>query len=217
MAARRFDGTPPNRRPTMPLPSRLVPVLAPSRPTSRRGLITGAGKLTLSATAVVLLAGCQSTAAPVSAKLGSAADDVAVLNTALGLEYQAIAAYQVGAESGLLQKPVLDLAVQFQSDHKKHAEVLASTITKLGGTSVAMKKPADYKFPTDQLKSQADVLRFAAGLEKGAASAYLGAVPVFDNKDLAKAAASILGDETMHWAILRNALGENPVPAAFIS
>ena len=209
----------------MQLPSRLipadVPVAAPSRPTSRptsrRGLITGVGKLTLSATAVMLLAGCQSMAATTSAKTGSAADDIAVLNTALGLEYQAIAAYQIGGESGLLQKPVLDLAVQFQGDHKKHAEVLASTIAKLGGTPVAMKKAGDYKFPTDQLKSQADVLRFAAGLEKGAASAYLGAVPVFDNKDLAKAAASILGDETMHWAILRNALGENPVPAAFIS
>ncbi len=37
------------------------------------------------------------------------------------------------------------------------------------------------------------------------------------SKDLAKYAASILGDEAMHWAILRNALGENPVPAAFIS
>ncbi|MGA8008295.1 MAG: DUF4439 domain-containing protein, partial [Thiomonas sp.] len=30
----------------------------------------------------------------------STSDDVAILNTALGLEYQAIAAYQVGAESG---------------------------------------------------------------------------------------------------------------------
>jgi bacterioferritin (cytochrome b1) len=201
----------------MQLASRPVPMLDVSRLASRRGLITGAGKLTLSATAIALLAGCQSMAAPGGAKTGSAADDVAVLNTALGLEYQAIAAYQVGAESGLLQKPVLDLAVQFQGDHKKHAEVLASTITKLGGTPVAMKRPAEYKFPTDQLKSQADVLRFAAGLEKGAASAYLGAVPVFDNKDLAKAVASILGDETMHWAILRNALGEKPVPGAFIA
>ncbi len=48
-------------------------------------------------------------------------------------------------------------------------------------------------------------------------SAYLGAVPVFGNRDLAKAAASILGDEAMYWAILRNALGEVPVPAAFMS
>jgi Ferritin-like domain len=47
-------------------------------------------------------------------------------------------------------------------------------------------------------------------------SAYLGAVPVFGNRDLAKAAASILGDEAMR-AILRNALGEAPVPSAFVA
>ena len=48
-------------------------------------------------------------------------------------------------------------------------------------------------------------------------SAYLNAVPVFGNRDLAKAAASILGDEAMHWAVLRHAVGENPVPMAFVS
>jgi len=42
-------------------------------------------------------------------------------------------------------------------------------------------------------------------------------VPVFQNRDLAKAAASILGAETQHWAVLRNALGQPPVPAPFIS
>ena len=47
--------------------------------------------------------------------------------------------------------------------------------------------------------------------------AYLGAVPLFGNRDLAKAAASILGDEAMHWAILRQAMGEAPVPVAFMS
>jgi rubrerythrin len=183
---------------------------------SRRVLLRGAGSATLSAVAIGLLAGCASAAAdkPMAA---NPASDVDILNSALGLEYQAIAAYQVGAESGLLQKPVLDLAVQFQADHKQHAQLLSTTITKLGGAPVMAKKPADYNFPVATLKSQADVLRFAAGLEKGAASAYLGAVPIFANKDLAKAAASILGDETMHWAVLRNALGENPVPQSFIS
>uniref|UniRef100_UPI00286AD158 ferritin-like domain-containing protein n=1 Tax=Polaromonas sp. TaxID=1869339 RepID=UPI00286AD158 len=54
-------------------------------------------------------------------------------------------------------------------------------------------------------------------LEQGAVSAYLGAVPLFGNRDLSKAAASILGDEAMHWAILRQAIGDVPVPTAFVA
>ena len=166
----------------------------------------------LTGTAVALLAGQDALA-----KTGGAAteNDVRILNTALGAELEAIAAYQVGAESGLLQKPVLDLAVTFQGHHKEHADVLARTIAKLGGKPVVAK--VKYTFPVEKLKSQEDVLRFAATLEKGAVSAYLGAVPLFGNRDLAKAAASILGDEAMHWAVLRNAVGDVPVPSAFMA
>src|SRR3546814_4833215 len=107
--------------------------------------------------------------------------DGRILNTALGAELEAIAAYHVGAESGLLQKPALGLAVSFQGHHKAHADLLAKTIASLGGKPVAAKDK--YVFPTSTLKSQADVLRLAATLEKGAVSAYLGAVPVFGNRD----------------------------------
>jgi Ferritin-like domain len=180
---------------------------------ARRSLLKRGSQLALSATAVALLAGNESLAA--QSKNGGG--DVTILNTALGAEQEAIAAYQLGVESGLLQKPVLDLAVTFQGHHKAHADLLAGTIKKLGGTPTAAKKTADYRFPTDKLKSQADVLRFAAGLEQGAVSAYLGAIPLFKNRDLAKAAGSILGDEAMHWAVLRQALGDAPVPEAFVS
>jgi rubrerythrin len=183
-----------------------------SDPLEARRAFLGKSGLLLSGAAVALLAGRDALAA----KGGKSADsDVRILNSALGAELEAIAAYQVGAESGLLQKPVLDLAVTFQGHHKEHADLLSKTIAQLGGKPVAAK--SRYGFPTETLKTQADVLRFAATLEKGAVSAYLGAVPVFGNRDLAKAAASILGDEAMHWAILRNALGEAPVPSAFVS
>lgn len=176
----------------------------------RRSFLGKSGLL-LSGAAVALLAGKDALAKGNQ----STASDVSILNSALGAELEAIAAYQVGAESGLLQKPVLDLAVTFQGHHKEHADILAKTIMKLGGNPVSAKDK--YNFPTETLKTQADVLRFAATLEKGAVSAYLGAVPIFGNRELAKAAASILGDEAMHWAILRNALGEVPVPSAFMS
>ncbi len=178
---------------------------------ARRAFLGQSGLL-LSGAAVALLSGREALAATAGE---AAASDVRILNTALSAELEAIAAYQVGAESSLLQKPVLALAVTFQGHHKEHADVLAKTVAKLGGKAVSAK--AKYTFPVETLKNQNDVLRFAATLEKGAVSAYLGAVPVFDNRELAKAAASILGDEAMHWAVLRNALGEVPVPAAFMS
>lgn len=183
----------------------------PRRFQSRRAFLGESGLL-LSASAVALLSGCESLA--VGQKNADGAADVAILNTALGAEREAIAAYQVGAESGLLEPGVKTLALKFQGHHKAHADLLAATVSKLGGRPVEAK--SKYSFPVEKLKTQADVLRFAAQLEQGAVSAYLGAVPAFDNRDLSRAAASILGDEAMHWAILRNALGEDPVPAAFV-
>ena len=183
----------------------------PDAASARRAFLGRSGVLLYGA-AVALLAGRDALAKGEA----STASDVGVLNTALGAELEAIAAYQLGADSKLLtDKAVLGLAVTFQGHHKEHAKLLSDTIAKLGGKPVAAK--AKYDFPTDKLKAQADVLRFAASLEQGAVSAYLGAVPLFANKDLAKAAASILGDEAMHWAVLRNALGEAPVPSAFVS
>ena len=148
-------------------------------------------------------------------KDGTAQSDANILNGALGSEYEAVAAYQLAADSGLLQKPVLDVAMKFQGQHQSHAEFLASAVKALGGKPAEPKKAADYDFPTGTLKSQTDVLQFGAGLEHAAARSYLGMIAALDDRDLAKAIASILGDETMHWAILRQALGEDPVPAAF--
>lgn len=167
----------------------------------------------LSAAAVALLGGKPALAAKKS-DAGASGNDVDILNAALAAEQQAIAAYQLGADSGLLTPAVKSLALEFQGHHKSHADLLAATVNKLGGKAVIAK--SKYDFPTDKLKTEADVLRFAAGFEKGAVSAYVGAVPKFTDRELSHAAATILGDEAMHWAVLRNALGETPVPAAFV-
>jgi hypothetical protein len=181
-----------------------------------RSLLTPSGGAVLSPTAIALM-GATGLSGGQQPKDDTAASDANILNTALGGEFGALAAYQLATDSGLLQKPVLDLAMQFQGQHKAHADLLARTVRTLGGAPSEPKKTADYKFPIETLKTQTDVLRFAAGLEQGAARDYLGMIPVLGDRDLAKAVASILGDEAMHWAILRQALGENPVPEPFIS
>lgn len=161
-----------------------------------------------------------------NALAGTESSDIALLNVALGLEHQGIAAYQVGAESKLLMPTVLKVALIFQDQHKEHAKLLAKSIKELGGKPVAerasLKAPVAalakaYAIPLATLKNQADVLHFAASLEIGAAKAYLSTVAKFRDRKLAEAAANIEGDETMHYAILRNVLGEDPVPSAFVS
>lgn len=181
---------------------------------ARRRALSVSGAV-LSAGAVALLGGRDAMATGKKATAAEIEADIRILNSALGAELEAIAAYQVGAESGLLTSAVLPVAVQFQGHHKEHADALSATVRKLGGKPAAAK--AKYTFPVENLKNQSDVLRFAAGLEKGAVSAYLGAVPLFADRALSQVAASILGDEAMHWAVLRQVLGESPVPSAFVS
>ncbi|HKE95459.1 MAG TPA: DUF4439 domain-containing protein, partial [Povalibacter sp.] len=152
---------------------------------SRRALLAGAGGLTLSAGAVALLAGNGALAATMK---GDAATDAGILNVALALEHEGIAAYQIGAESGLLSKDVLAVAVMFQGQHKAHRDVLAATIQKLGGTPVAALSTESYvnspKLRISSIKSESDVLALAQRLEFGAANAYLGVIPVFDDREL---------------------------------
>ena len=180
---------------------------------SRRGFMGRTGSL--SAVAIAMLAGKESLAQGMQGDMGK---DVGILNVALGLEHEAINAYQLGAGSGLLQKPVLDIAVQFQGHHKAHRDALIATIQKMGGTPVAEKKLGDYAIAlkADTLRNQGDVLDLAARLELGAINAYLGVIPAFGSKDLAKVAARLAADETMHYTILNSALGR-PLPAGALS
>ena len=186
-----------------------VPTIA----SSRRVFMGRTGML--SAVAVALLAGKDVLAQGMS---GDMSKDVNILNVALGLEYEAINAYQLGAGSGLLQKPVLDIAVQFQGHHKAHRDALIATIQKMGGMPVAEKKLEDYAkaLKADTLRNQGDVLDLAARLELGAINAYLGVIPAFGSKDLAKVAGRLAADETMHYTVLTNALGR-PLPAGALS
>lgn len=184
---------------------------------TRRSMLGFSGAL-LSAAAISALA---DTPAALAAAKGSAASsgDVDILNVALGLEHEAIAAYSIGAGSGLLSPDVLKVAVLFQGHHKGHRDALVATIQKLGGKPVAALADADYAKKLDvanTVKSATDVLRLAQKLEKGAANAYIGVIPAFGSKDLAKVAGQLAADEATHWALLSNALGDSLPTAPFI-
>lgn len=179
---------------------------------SRRSFLGGSSKLVLSAAAISLLGGADSRSVFGTAE--ASPNDVTILNSALSAEREAVAAYKLAVTSGLLGQGAKALSQTFQGHHEQHADALEKTVRKLGGP--VDQELGSYDFPTDKLVNEKAVLQFAADLEKGAVSAYLGAVPILDDRNLAKVAASILGDEAMHWSVLRSALGQFPVPGAFL-
>src|ERR1043165_1824296 len=94
--------------------------------------------------------------------------DVDVLNQILQGEYFAIAAYDAALETKLLSDKVAVVARGFQADHRAHAEAIKVAIEQLGGQSNAAKTWAEYaaQYPPPKLASEADILRYAASLER---------------------------------------------------
>jgi len=186
---------------------------------TRRSILGTTGGAMLSAAAIGVLGGVSTSAFAKGAKKSATQGDVDILNVALGLEHEAIAAYSIGAGSGLLAKPVLDAAVIFQGHHKGHRDALIKAITDMGGKPVMAKTDAEYAKALNvaaTVKSQNDVLKLAQRLEKGAANAYIGVIPSFSNNDLKQISAKLAADEATHWATLSFVLGEAPPAAPLI-
>jgi hypothetical protein len=140
--------------------------------------------------------------------------DLSSLNAAIELERAGIKAYADAAGTGLVSPPVLKVAQGFMADHAAHRDALIAAVRAGGGTPSDATAKLDYP----SLKSEKDILAFAMVVEEKAASTYLSVVPDLKDRKLAQAAASILGIETMHVAILAQALGQpSPYTSAFVS
>lgn len=140
--------------------------------------------------------------------------DVGVIQGALALEHEGIAAYMIAGASGLLTPDVLKVALVFLGHHQGHRDALANLIIKAGGKPVEPKTDADYIAELDlgSLKTQGDVVALATRLEQGAANAYVGQITAIADRSTAMLFAQLATDEAVHWAVLNNALG-NAVPS----
>ncbi len=178
----------------------------------RRHLLRG-GAATLTAAGITALLGARG-AALAQKRNANAAQDVGLLNAAIALEHEGIAAYTIAAGSGLLQPAVVKIGVTFRGHHQRHRDELVRAVTALGGRPAAARSDAEYATALNAgaLKNQTDVLRLALRLERGAANAYLGLIPSLSTAEQHQLAARMAGDEAFHAAILGNALGD-PIPA----
>jgi rubrerythrin len=137
-------------------------------------------------------------------------EDVLVLNNALDLEYQAVAAYAAGMK--ILTGANLRAARRFRDQERQHAASLAAAIKNLGATPNG---PGRYTFP--RLRTQREFLRFASFLENTAIAAYIDALPRLNSPDTRAAGAAILANEAEHLAVLNSALGLRTAPVAFVT
>lgn len=175
----------------------------------RRKFIARAGIATLGVAGAGLFAGRGMAAAAASP------NDVGVIQTALTLEHEGIAAYRIADKSGLLSPGTRKLALLFMGHHKAHRDSLAKLVAEAGGKAVEPKTDSQYiaELKLNSLKSEADVVALATMLERGAASAYIGQITALKDPGLAKLFASISTDEAIHWTTLNNAAG-TPIPAS---
>ncbi len=155
---------------------------------------------------------------------GAAADvdddtqgDIDLLNGALELELEAVAAYTQGAE--LLSGEALDFGKQFAAQEQEHADALEVVIEDLGGTPAGAKSAEEYatELSFDELKSADDVLELAVEIENEAIAAYNKAVAALSQPDLRRTVYAIVANEAQHLSVLYAELGEPPVPDAFVT
>ena len=182
-------------------------------PLSRRRLlrVSAAG---VAAGSGLLVAGCgDDTKSPFAATAPDESDDadVEILNFALDLELEAVAAYKAAA--GALAGAALSAAKLFLEQEQEHADALAAAIKDADGTPNRPKR--SYEFA--RLPSRPAALRFATDLENRAIAAYIDALPKLGRGDLRATVASILANEAQHLAVLRDVLGEDPAPDAFVT
>ena len=180
----------------------------PSMAGNRRAFLRQAGALTLGAGAAGLFAGRAAIAAPLKFR-----SDVGVIQTALELEHEGIAAYRLAGKSGLLSKGTLQVATIFMGHHEAHRDSLAKLVRQAGAKPVEPRSDAEYvaDLKLASLKSEKDVVALATTLEHGAASAYIGQINAIRDPKLANLFASISADEALHWTAL-NAAGGGQIP-----
>jgi hypothetical protein len=138
--------------------------------------------------------------------------DVDILNFALTLEYLEAAFYDMAKENYASYSPEAKQLIELiGKDEAEHVEGLMSTIEDQGGTPV---KAPGVDFG-DAFASESSFLELAKTFEDTGVSAYNGAGPALQSKELLATAGSIVQIEARHAAAIRLLDGDEPAPEAF--
>ncbi len=133
--------------------------------------------------------------------------DVEILNFALTLEYLESDFYNVKGKEVGLKGSAKSYAAMFGEQEADHVQAITKTIQSLGGKPVA--KPS-FVIPAT---NQSTFLALASVLENTGVSAYNGAAPSIQSKQVLAAAGSIVQIEARHAAAINLLLSKSPTPS----
>jgi rubrerythrin len=172
---------------------------------TRRGALAG-GTLA-AASALPLLAG-------VRHAFAQAPDEIAILKRAVTLELTMAAAYEAAASGGVLSPRVRQVALLFRRQEQAHADALSSALRTINQT--APTGTDDRRLQGLRgLRTEAEVVRFAIGLENASVAAYYDAQKKLRDGRLIQATAQVMANDAQHLVVLRQATGQDPLPEAF--
>ena len=149
--------------------------------------------------------------------LARAEGDEAILEAAVRLELEAAFAYDTMLEGGRFDAPAGRLVRLFRDQERDHAAGLTTALRNRGGRPPAAPRAATAVPGLAEAAGggRKAMLTFAAELEMMAVAAYSEAIGKLEDPILLSTTASIMANEGQHLAILRQQLGQNPVPNAF--
>jgi hypothetical protein len=139
----------------------------------------------------------------------SGGGDVNILNFALTLEYLESTFYKEAKTRAKASGELKSLIGLLAEDEQQHVEALTASIKQLGGKPVAEPK---FDFPYNDT---AGFLKLAQTFEDTGVSAYNGAAPSIESKEVLGAAGSIVQVEGRHAAAIRLQNKQEPAPEAF--
>lgn len=139
----------------------------------------------------------------------SGGGDVGILNFALTLEYLEAKFYEEAKGRAKASGELKSLVNLLAEDEQQHVEALAATVKQLGGKPVAEPK-FDFAY-----SGTAGFLKLAQTFEDTGVSAYNGAAPMLESKEVLAAAGGIVQVEARHAAAIRLQNEADPAPAAF--
>ncbi len=134
--------------------------------------------------------------------------DLEVLNFALTLEFLEAEFYRRALELDL-SPATMTLARTLGQHERDHVGALQETINSLDGTPVTA---PTVEFP---MKNEQAFLKLAQTFEETGVSAYNGAAPRIESREVLAAAGQIAQIEARHAAAIRGARGEVTAPNAF--